>query len=90
MNIFIELSSESVPAKVLKIQDDEQEKGKNRYRSGPKADVFSIELKQWVYQRHQLRMTYIDEYKNLMLYLILSLHISPSSIAYNHASILLH
>ena len=30
LNIFIELSSKSVPSKVLKIQDDEQEKGKDR------------------------------------------------------------
>ena len=32
------------PSKVLKIHDDEQEKGKNQDCSGLKADVSSIEL----------------------------------------------
>ena len=60
LNNFIELSSESSRSKVLKIQDDEQEKAKDRGWSGLKADVFSIQLKQGDDKRHQHRMTYID------------------------------
>ena len=41
--IIIEHTSESSPSKVLKIQDDEQEKSKDRDLRGLKADVIRIE-----------------------------------------------
>ena len=54
---IIECSSESSPLKVLKIQDDEQEKVKDRDWSGLKANIFSIELEKGDDQGLQIIMT---------------------------------
>ena len=72
---------------MIKIKDDEQEKGKDRDWSGLKADVFSIELEGGNDKGLQLRMILIDEFRVLMLYLTFSFHILSSTTYYNHASI---
>ena len=49
--------------------------------------MFRIELDKMDDQGLQLRMTQMDEFLVLMLYLIILFHISPSNIVYNHVSI---